>query len=238
MEPQLYGWQHLTFLALLVVVGGGLIILSHFFIKTEKQKMIFLKCVAAFLFVWIIINRISIAIRFNDPAMFIPNSYCGMTSLVLSIMVLLGNKNNITYHFLWYMGFFGGLATMLYPDFLGQNPSFFYIPTISGMMHHGVLLLLCILMVQHKWFSPDIRRWWVFPAGLGIYVLFGLFCMDIFGWGSSMEINSSLISGTPLNWWFVLLVGSAILFIVLLFIEWLRCRKSGKKLFNFKRKEK
>ena len=97
MEPQLYGWQHLTFLALLVVVGGGLIILSHFFIKTEKQKMIFLKCVAAFLFVWIIINRISIAIRFNDPAMFIPNSYCGMTSLVLSIMVLLGNKNNITW---------------------------------------------------------------------------------------------------------------------------------------------
>lgn len=229
MPPKLYGWQHLTYLAIFLVIFVTTIILTHYFIKTEKQKKILIKSVAAVLLVFIILNRISIAIRFNDPAMFIPNSYCGLTSLVISLVVLFGKPNLKSYHFLFYMGFVGGIATMFYPDFLGQDPSFMYLPTISGLLHHSVLLLLTVLMLQTKWFTPSLSGWKWFPIGLSIYTLYGLFLMDIFGWGSAMEINSTLVSGTPLTWWFILLVGSALLYAFLWLLEFFRKRKAIKQ---------
>jgi hypothetical protein len=219
MAPQLYGWQHLTYLAIFLVVLIATILVVHFYIKTDKQKLIFIKCLAGLLLIWIIINRVSVAIRFSDVWMFIPNSYCGMTSLVLSILVLVGKPNMKAYHFLWYMALFGGVATMFYPDFLSQDISFFYLPTISGLIHHSILLTLSIVMLQTKWFRPELKCWKYFPIGLSAYTLFGLFTMSIFGWGSAMEINSSLIDGTPLNWWFILLVGSAALLVFLLIYD-------------------
>lgn len=209
MAPQLFGWQHLTYLAIFIVGLIATVVLTKIFIKTDKQRFILMKVVAAILFVEIIMNRISVAIRFHDAKMFIPNSYCGMTSLVLSLVVLFGRENNVCYQFLWYMGFVGGLATMIYPDFLSQDVSFWYLPTISGLLHHTVLLYLCVLLIEHKWFTPKLKYWWVFPAGIGMYTIFGLFCMQIFKWGDAMSINNPILDGTPLNWWFVLLVGTA-----------------------------
>lgn len=225
MAPKLYGWQHLTYLAIFFAIFAGMIVITHYLIKTDRQKSILLKCVAGVLFVLIIINRISIAIRYKEPSMFIPNSYCGLTSLVMALVVLFGKPNLKSYNFLVYIGLFGGLATMFYPDFLGQDKSFMYLPTISGLLHHSVLLILCELLLQTKWFTPTLKGWKWFPIGLCIYTLYGLFLMDIFGWQSAMEINSTLIPGTPLNWWFILLVGSALLFAVLWLIEFIRKKK-------------
>ncbi len=226
MYPKLYGWQHLTYLAIFFTIFIATIVISKYFVKSDKQKTILLKSIAILLFILIIINRISIAFRFSDPAMFIPNSYCGLTSLVLSLVVIFGKPNLKSYHFLFYMGLVGGIATMFYPDFLGQDISFWYLPTISGLLHHSVLLILCVLLMQTKWFTPSIKGWKWFPIGLSIYTLYGLLLMDIFKWESAMEINSSLIKGTPLTWWFILIVGSALLFVVLLLIEFIRQKKN------------
>lgn len=232
MPPKLYGWQHLTYLAIFASLLVALIVITKFFIKTDKAKTILIKSVAGVLLVCVLLNRVSIAFRFNDVFMFIPNSYCGVTSLVLSICVLALKPNSKAFHFLWYMGFVGGLATMLYPDFLGQHISFWYVPTISGLLHHSVLLTLCILMLQTKWFSPSLKNWWIFPVGMSVYTLYGLFLMDIFNWGDAMSINSSLIDGTPLNWWFILIVGTVLLVGVLYLAQLISSRKSKKLTAN------
>ena len=230
--PELYGWQHLTYLAIFFVVFAVTIVLIHFYAKTEKQKLITIKVLAAVLLVCVIINRISVAIRFNDFWMFFPNSYCGATSLVLSIIVLLGKPNNKAYHFLWYMGLFGGIATMFYPDFLGQDPSFLYLPTISGLLHHSMLLLLTVVMCQLKWFEPSLSNWKWFPIGICVYTLYGLFVMDIFNWDHAMCIGSALISGTCLNWWFILIVGTILLVGFLFLYEFIKRKIVIKKTLN------
>lgn len=228
LNPQLYGWQHLTYLAIYFVILVASIILTKLYIKTDKQKTILLKSVAGVLLIFILMNRISIAVKYNNIASFIPNTYCGTTSLLLSLFVLFGKPELKAYHFLFYMGLVGGIATMFYPDFLGQDASFFYIPTISGLLHHSVLLLLCILLLQTKWFTPDLKKWKYFPIGFCCYVIYGLFIMDIFNLDNAMEINGSLIEGTPLNWWFLLIVGSALLFVALYSIELIKKYKNKK----------
>lgn len=221
MAPKVYGWQHLTFLAIIIVVFVATILLIKFFAKTEKQKTIAIKVIAGSLLVAVLINRISLAVRYHSFWNFFPDTYCGMTSLVLALVVLFGKANNKAYHFLWYMGLIGGLATMFAPDFLGQNESFLYLPTISGMIHHSLLLLLIFVMCQIGWFRPSLKMWRYFPIGLSIYTLIGLFEMDVFGWDNAMVVAKPLVSGTFLTWWVVLLGGSAVLFVFLILYEFL-----------------
>ncbi len=228
MPPELYGWQHLTYLAIYAIVLVATIVLTHYFIKTEKAKTILIKSVAGLLLVLILINRISVAVRYQSALSFIPNTYCGVTSLVLSIAVLVCKPNSKAYDFLWYMGFVGGIATLFYPDFLSQDVSFFYLPTISGLLHHSVLLILCILMLQTKWFTPQLKNWKYFPIGMACYTLYGLFIIDVCGWENAMSINDGIIEGTPLNWWFITIVGTVLVVAFLLIVEYFRKQKAKK----------
>lgn len=229
MAPKLYGWEHLTYLAIFVLVLVGLILISHYFCKSEKAKTILIKSIAGTLLVFILLNRFSIAfVKNNNPSLLVPDTYCGTTSLVLSIWVIVTKPNNKAFHFLWYMGFAGGFITLLYPDFLGQASSFMYLPTISGMLHHSVLLILCILMLQTKWFTPDLKNWYYFPIGMGCYTLYGLFIMDILSYDNAMCINQPILSGTPLNWWFLTLLGTAVITALLLILELIKKRKKSK----------
>ena len=74
-------------------------------------------------------NRLSQVFRYENVRwhLIIPDSYCGMTSLVLALAVLFGKKDNNVYHFVWLLGLFGGISTVIYATFVSQNSSFFYI---------------------------------------------------------------------------------------------------------------
>ncbi len=229
MAPKLYGWQHLTYLAIFVVVFVGIILVAHFCCKTDKSKTILIKSVAGVLLVLILINRFAIAfMREHDASKILPDSYCGATSLLLAVWVLVAKPNNKAFHFMWYIGVFGGLATMLMPDFLGQASSFMYLPTISGMLHHSTLLILCALMLQTKWIEPNLKYWYCFPIGMSCYTLYGLFLMDIFKWENAMCINKPIINGTPINWWVITLAGTALIAGVLALVELIKKQRKKK----------
>lgn len=66
MNPQVFGWQHLTYLAVMIVlmiVGGVLIKL---YAKSEKSKIITVKVIASVLLALILWNRIAIAVSDKD----------------------------------------------------------------------------------------------------------------------------------------------------------------------------
>lgn len=79
------------------------------------------------MFISIMINHLSQVFRYEEIRWYaiIPDSYCGMTSLVLSLAVIFGKKDNCVLHFTWLLGIFGGISTVIYATFVGQGPTIF-----------------------------------------------------------------------------------------------------------------
>ena len=102
MNPELFGWEHLTFLAIFIVLAIVSLILIKKYAQTTKMQDIIVRCVAGLLFIFIVWNRISIAISHENAIYLIPDSFCGMSSLVLSLAVLCGRRNNNVLHFIFY----------------------------------------------------------------------------------------------------------------------------------------
>lgn len=209
----LYSTYHIIFVALFLVIFAALVLVFKLALKTDKARDIFIRCLGGLLAVSLIFNRICITI-WRDKGVgalaLIPNSYCGMSNLLLGLFVAFGKRNMKAFHFLYYLALFGNLATVFYPTFLNQDPSFFFPPTISGLNHHALGVMLCIIMPMGKWFEPSFKNWYVFPLGICAYTVLGLFLWDVLKIPETMCIDEAIVPGTPLKWWFILLVGSAI----------------------------
>lgn len=209
----LYSTYHIIFIVLFSVIFAAAILVFKFALKTDKARDVFIRCISGLLAISLILNRIAITV-WRDQGLgiraLIPNSYCGMTNLLLGLFVAFGKRNMKAFQFLFYFSFLGGLATVFYPTFLNQDPSFFFPPTITGMNHHALGVLLCVVMILGKWFEPSFKCWYVLPLGICAYTIFGLFLYDVLKIPESMNIDQPIIPGTPMKWWFVLIVGSAI----------------------------
>ena len=229
----LYSTHHIIFIVLSIVILAAIVLVFKFALKTDKARDIFIRCMGGALVVSVIINRISLTVWNNTgfgALNLIPNTYCGMTSLLIGLFAAFGKRGMKAFHFLFYVELIGGLAGVFYPNFLDQHPSFFFLPTISGMNHHALGVMLCVILVLGKWFTPSLKLWYVYPLGMSAYTLFGLFLIDPLGMTGSMNVDTPLISGTPLTWWFVLSVGTVLVVIVTFTIDFIKIRRATKKV--------
>lgn len=228
--PKIFGWEHITYLIIFVLVAILTIILAKKYLKTEKQQTILIKVIAVMLFMSVIACRIGIAIH-NGWKYFLPNTLCSLTSLLFSVIVIFGKPNMKIYHCLWYMALVGGIITLIYPDFIGQNESFFYLDTFTSFLHHSFCILLCVAMLYFNWFKPEIKKSYYFPMVFCLYIVWGLFDIKILKVHDSMSINYPLLSGTCLNCWFILTIGTILVVVFNLIIELIRSIKK-KRLKN------
>ena len=226
--PEIFGWQHLIILGVFLVVFLVTTLLSKKLLRTGKQQTILIKIIAGLLLASVIANRISVAIKSNNLVYATPYTYCSMSSLVISLLVLLGKPDMKAFQCFWYMAFVGGIVTMIYPDFIGQNASVLFPATITGILHHAFDIILCVIMLQFKWFTPSLKTCYYFPMMFCSYIVIGLFAIKILNFGNAMCINGPLLSGTPLYWWFIWIVGSALVAVFSLICEVL------KKIYNTK----
>lgn len=233
MNPQIFGYEHLTFLAIFIVISVVTLILIKKYAKSTKAQDIIARCVGVLLFACILWNRISIAINNGDALGLIPNTFCGMSSLVLSLTVIFGKRNNEVLHFVVYVAFVGDLLTLCYPDFIEQNISFFYGATISGLLHHSVGLYLCILLELILWFVPTYKKWKNLVIGFMAYITFGAFLINILGFGGAFYINDPILDGTPLTVWVIAPVFAVGYAIYMIALELLRRRKKKAKQVSF-----
>lgn len=227
---KIFGWEHLTYLAVFVVLSVVGLFCAKKFAKTEKSQRIVLKSIALVLLIAILTNRISIALKTETPnwSQLIPDSYCGMSSLVLSLSVLLGKKDNNVLHFVWFIALLGGTITMFYPDFLAQNPSIFYIPTISGLLHHSISIVMVIALFLFNYINVTYKKWYCTPIGFAGYITIGAFLMGVFGRSDAFHIINPLLSGTPLNTWVIMPIYAVVYGLVLLGFELVRKYKNKK----------
>ena len=203
MAPQLFGIEHILYILISTVVAVITLVLARKTAVTEKSQKIFLKILALLLLAAILANRLSQVFRYGTVRWYciIPDSFCGMTSLVLALAVLFGKKDNCVLHFVWLLGLFGGISTVIYATFVDQNISFFYLPTISGLLHHSLSATLSVALLQFRQIDITYKKWHYTFFGFTAYLTLGAFLMHTFKLSDAFHIAEPLIPGTPLTAW-------------------------------------
>jgi hypothetical protein len=203
MAPQLFGMEHILYIAITSVLAGAGLLYARKYAKTERSQTIILKSLAFLLLAAIVTNRLSQVFRYGTVRWYciIPDSFCGMTSLVLALAVLFGKKNNNVLHFVWLLGLFGGISTVIYATFLDQDVSFFYLPTISGLLHHSFSAILVVALLMFRQIDITYKKWYCTFFGFTAYLTVGAFLMHTFQMSDAFHIAEPLIPGTPLTAW-------------------------------------
>lgn len=224
MDLRVFGVVHFIYLAITVPLTVIGLLLAKKLAKTEKAQSIVLKSLGGLLLIWIIINRLSQVYRYSDVRweQIIPDSFCGMTSLVLALAVLLGKKDNCAYHFTWFLGLIGALITVFNPTFLDQGASIFYLPTISGLLHHSVALVVVGALLIFKQIQITYKKWYCTFFGFTAYMTVGAFQIAVLGFADSFHIFEPILEGTPLTAWVMAPLYMAGYGIVILIIELVR----------------
>ena len=231
MDLNVFGSVHIIYLLITLPLSVLALFLGKKFAKSEKSQSIFLKSLAALLLIWIIINRLSQVYRYDDVRweQIIPDSFCGMSSLVLSMAVLFGKKNNPVLHFVWFLALIGGVITLGYPSFLGQGPTIFYLPTISGLLHHSFAIIVVVAVLMFDQIQITWRKWYYSLFGFTCYLTVGAFLMSVFKVSDAFHIVEPMLSGTPLTVWVVAPIYAAGYGAVLAAIELFRKKQQHKK---------
>ena len=203
MAPQLFGIEHILYIIISTIVGSAILILSYKYAQGEKERTFVLKGLALLLFIAIMTNRLSQVFCWGEPDYkeIIPESFCGMTSLVLSLAVLFGKKDNNVLHFVWLLGLFGGIATVIYATFLPQGATIFFLPTISGLLHHSLSATLVVALLMFKQIDITYKKWYCTFFGFTCYLTLGAFLMQTFNLSDAFHIAEPLFPNTPLTAW-------------------------------------
>ncbi len=222
--PQIFGIEHIIYL-IINIIGYivGIILINK--VKDEKMKMI-IKIVAAILLIMVVLNRISVAfIKYHDAYELVPSTFCGFSSFTLAIATLFGKKDNLYFHFICPLGFLGAILTLAYPDFIGQAASVFYLPTITGLLHHSIMLFLIIILTIKQYYIPTIKKWYALPIGLGLTMLLGVFEVYVIGLKDAFYLNSPILPGTILYWYVLGPIALAILYSCIGLFDLVRIKK-------------
>ena len=228
MDLNVFGGVHILYLLITLPLSAIGLYFAKKYAKTEKSQQIILKSIAVALLIWIVINRLSQVFRYGLVRweQIIPDSYCGMTSLVLALAVLFGKKDNNCLHFAWLLGIFGGISTVIYPAFIGQGPTVFYLPTISGLLHHSFCAILSIALFMFGWLHLTYKKFYCIFFGFTSYLTVGAFLIGFFGMSDAFHIYEPLLENTPFTTWFMAPIYMLCHALILFTVELVRKRKA------------
>ena len=151
-----------------------------------------------------------------------------MTSLVLALAVLFGKKDNDALHFTWILAIFGGISTVIYPAFIGQGPTIFYLPTITGLLHHSLSATVSIAVLLFKQLHITYKKWYCTLFGFTCYITLGAFLIGCLGIPDAFHIYTPLLDNTPLTTWVMAPIYIVCYSIIILLIEIIRKRRKNK----------
>lgn len=195
---EIFGWQHLLYVALAFLLGFFSYMLIYKRLKTEASLYKLIHILSAVLLFLILFNRVTVVLLLEDGnwLRFLPYSYCGISSLAISIGGLIFKKDHPWFHATIYVGFVGAMLTLIYPDFLVQDDSFFFLPTITGLLHHTMMLFLIIVMIGTQYVKPDLKKYYLLAIGIMGYLTIGIFLIAKLGYPDAMYIFEPALAGT------------------------------------------
>ena len=224
--PSVFGLEHGLYTLISTLVMLGVWFFLHKQNQTGKPLDRWFRIGGGILLVAIVWNRLSIAITRDTFSNLLPGTFCGASSLFLAISLLVLPRNHAVFHSVAYIGFLGGIITVIYPEFIGQSDSIFYPMTISGLVHHTLITWWVVFMLLYGYIKPAWSMWRWYPIGLAFYMIYGLFLVTVLGYNDAMLIHEPILAGTPLNWfvmgWLVLLVHGVFMLLWLGVPKWKR----------------
>ncbi|MBR3891059.1 MAG: hypothetical protein IKJ30_03215 [Bacilli bacterium] len=225
--PRLYGPEHTIYVIVSVLVAIISCVCAKLFIKTDRSKGIFMRCAGGILFLIILLNRIALVFEYGDIDWkeLLTDSICSTSSYVLGLALLFGKKDNCILHFVWFISLAGGTITTFYSNFIGQHPSFLYLPTILGMMHHTVSAIIVILMLILKYVNISYKKWYYTLWGFTSYLSYGAFLMCVLDIGNPFYMVEPAIDNTPFTVWVLIPIYVVVYSLILLGVEIIRKRK-------------
>ena len=224
MPAVVFGIEHFLYMGITSAMAAAGLLLAKKCAKSERAQNIFLKTLALFLLIAILANRLSQVFRYDTVKweQIIPDSYCGMTSLVLALAMLFGKKDNNVLHFVWVLAIFGGISTVIYPAFIGQGPTVFYMPTITGLLHHSLSATAAIALLVFNQIHITYKKWYCTLFGFTSYLTVGAFLIGCLGFSDAFHIYTPLLEGTPLTTWVMAPMYMTAYALILLIIELIR----------------
>ena len=225
--PRLYGPEHTIYVIVSVLVAIISCVCAKLFIKTDRSKGIFMRCAGGILFLIILLNRIALVFEYGDIDWkeLLTDSICSTSSYVLGLALLFGKKDNCILHFVWFISLAGGTITTFYSNFIGQHPSFLYLPTILGMMHHTVSAIIVILILILKYVNISYKKWYYTLWGFTSYLSYGAFLMCVLDIGNPFYMVEPAIDNTPFTVWVLIPIYVVVYSLILLGVEIIRKRK-------------
>ncbi len=219
--PVLYGTEHLIYIAISLVLAFIVCFCAKRFAKTEKSQKIIIKCAGALLFATILANRLALVFERTTPnwQKLLTDSFCSTSSYVLSLTLLFGKRDNNVLHFIWFIALVGGAITTFAPDFIGQNPSFLYPPTILGLLHHTFSAIIVVLLFLFKYLNLTYKKWYCTLWGFTSYFTYGAFLLCVVGFSNPFYMVRPAISGTPFTAWVIAPIYIVVYALILLVVE-------------------
>ncbi|MBO5712806.1 MAG: hypothetical protein J6R88_01210, partial [Clostridia bacterium] len=104
----------------------------------------------------------------------------------------------------------------------GQGPTVFYLPTITGLLHHSFTLIIVITLIMFNQITITYKKWYCTVLGFTIYFTIGAFQMSVFGFSDAFHIFEPLIEGTCLTAWVIApiyLIGYALILFIIEFVR-------------------
>lgn len=233
---KIFGWEHLTFLAVYIAISVVSLVLIKLYVKKERTQDIVVRCVGVLLFAFILWSRIALTIKNKDYTYLIPSSFCGMSSFVLSMATIFGKRNNFVLHFVVHFAVVGCVLTLAYPDFIETSPSIFYSIPFSGLMHHAISLFLCVLLYMIDWFRPSYKKAWSIVSGFTAYITVGAFLIAVCKHSDAFYINKPILAGTPFTIWVIAPVFAVSYAVFIASYELIRIKIQKKKQENIDKK--
>lgn len=232
MNPQVFGKEHLIYIVVSIILTFIVCFLSKRYAKTDKQKTLVIKIAASVLFLIIFTNRLALVFEYDKTnwMKLITDSVCSTSSYVLSISLLVGKKNNKVLHFIWLVALGGGVITTFYPNFIGQNPSFMYPPTILGMMHHTCSAIVVILMFLLGYLELTYKKWYCTLIGFISYLVYGTFLIFVLNYDNPFYMTAPALDGTIFTIWVIIPIYAVIYALIMLVVELVRFKKKKKQL--------
>ena len=231
MNPQVFGKEHLIYIAVSILTAFAVCFLTRKFARTKKAGDMVVKVSAAILFLIIFTNRLALVFEYGDPnwQKLITDSFCSTSSYVLSLAILFGKKNNNVLHFIWLVALAGGTITTFYPNFIGQNPSFMYPPTILGMMHHTWSAIVVVLMFMNGYLTLTYKKWYCTLFGFTSYLAYGAFLMCVLKYDNPFYMTAPAIDGTVFTAWVMAPIYIAAYALILFAVELFRHRRNKRE---------
>lgn len=205
MYPVLYGKEHITYLAVCLMIAIPLCICSAKYIKSEAAQNRIIRIAGLLLFLTIFCNRLAMVFADGgaDWLRLIPDSFCSASSYLLSLALLLGKRNNNILHFVWLPSLAGGLIATFYPDFLADYPSFMHPSTFLGLLHHTMSAVIIILLLIFRYMTITYKKWHCMVIGLVGYLVLGAFLIFVCHYENPFYMLAPALPGTILTVWVI-----------------------------------